>query len=178
MALMGTGQPHGSIVQIAYVVEDIETSIKNYVDRMGVGPWFIAGPFHPAKPLYRGKPVVPHVSLAVAYSGTMMIELIQQHDDTPSVFREAVNARGYGFHHWGVAVENFDEAVTRYLKQGYEIAFSDTAPMGMRVAYMDTVKELPGMVELIEGNAAFDGFFTPIYRASVGWDGQDPIRRA
>lgn len=49
--------------------------------------------------------------------------------------------------------------------------------MGMRVAYMDTLKELPGMVELLEGNAAFDGFFTPIYQASVGWDGRDPIRR-
>jgi hypothetical protein len=178
MALMGNGQPYGSIVQIAYIVEDIESAIETYVARMNIGPWFIAGPFHPAKPVYRGKVAVPHVSLAVAYTGTVMIELIAQHDDTPSVFREVAKSRGYGFHHWGIAVENFDEQVADYLAKGYEIAFSDTAPMGMRVAYMDTLGELPGMVELIEGNAAFEGFFTPIYKASIGWDGRDPIRRA
>jgi hypothetical protein len=151
--------------------------MKAYIERMGVGPWFVVGPFHPAKPVYRGTVVVPLFTLAVAYSGTMMIELIQQHDDVPSVFREAIKARGYGFHHWGVAVDNFDAALAGYLRQGYEVAFSDTAPMGMRVAYMDTLKDLPGMVELLEANAAFDGFFTPMYKASLGWDGRDPVRR-
>ena len=177
MALMGTGQPYGSIAQIAYVVADIETAVEAYVARMRVGPWFVVGPFHPAKPVYRGKAIVPHVSIALAYTGTMMIELIQQHDDAPSVFVEAVQARGYGFHHWGIAVEDFDRELDGYLAKGYEIAYSDTAPMGMRVAYMDTFRDLPGMVELLEGNAAFEEFFTPIYRASVGWDGRDPLRK-
>ncbi len=54
---------------------------------------------------------------------------------------------------------------------------TETAPRGRRGAYMDTLKELPGMVALIEGNAAFEGFFTPVYTASLGWDGHDPIRR-
>jgi hypothetical protein len=177
VALMGTGQPYGSILQTAFVVEDIHAAMKTYVDRMGVGPWFLAERFNPAKAVYRGTPNVPLFSLAVAYSGTTMLELIQQHDDTPSVFNEKPKAVRYGFHHWGVAVDNFDAEVARYLAQGYEIAFSDTAPMGMRVAYMDTTKELPGMIELIEGNAAFEGAFAPAYKASLNWDGRDPIRR-
>lgn len=85
--------------------------------------------------------------------------------------------RGYGFHHFGLAVREFDAELAAYLGKGYEIAFSDTAPMGMRVAYMDTEKELPGMVELIEGNQAFEDFFTPIFRASIVWDGKDAVRR-
>jgi hypothetical protein len=178
MGTLGTGQPFGSIVQTAYVVEDIESEMKAYVDRLGVGPWYLADRFRPPNPLYRGKVVAPLFSLAVAYSGATMIELIQQHDDLPSVFKEQIKERGYGFHHWGVGVENFDASVARYLKQGYEIAFSDTAPMGMRVAYMDTMKDLPGMVELIEANDAYESFFTPVYKASLGWDGRDPIRRA
>ena len=176
MGLMATGQPYGSVTQVAYVVEDIEASIRTYVDRMGIGPWFLASRFNPAKAVYRGTPNVPLFSLAVAYSGTTMLELIQQHDDTPSVFNEKPKASRYGFHHWGIAVENFDAEVERYRHDGYEIAFSDTAPMGMRVAYMDTSKVLPGMVELIEGNAAFDGAFAPAYKASLKWDGRDPIR--
>jgi catechol 2,3-dioxygenase-like lactoylglutathione lyase family enzyme len=177
MGLMATGQPYGSITQVAYVVEDIQAAMRTYVDRMGVGPWFLASRFNPAKAVYRGTPNVPLFSLAVAYSGTTMLELIQQHDDTPSVFIEKPKPQRYGFHHWGVVVKDFDAEVDRYLKQGFEIAFSDTAPMGMRVAYMDTSRELPGMIELLEGNAAFDGAFKPVYDASIGWDGRDPIRR-
>ena len=177
MVSLGTGQPYGSIVQMAYVVADVDVTMKAYIERMGVGPWFVAGPFHPQKPVYRGKVVVPHLTLAFAYSGTMMIELIQQHDDSPSVVTEAVKARGYGFHHWGLGVADFDAALAGYRRQGYVVAYSDTAPMGMRVAYMDTLKELPGMVELIEANAAFDAYFTPMYKASLGWDGHDPVRR-
>jgi hypothetical protein len=149
---MGTGQPYGSILQTAFVVEDIHAAMKTYVDRMGVGPWFLAERFNPAKAVYRGTPNVPLFSLAVAYSGTTQVELIQQHDDTPSVFNEKPKAVRYGFHHWGVAVDNFDAEVARYLSQGYE-------------------------VELIEGNAAFEGAFAPAYKASLNWDGREPIRR-
>jgi len=177
MTMMMTGQPFGSVAQMAYVVEDAEASMRGYLARMNIGPWYVAGPFHPMKPVYRGEAVVPHLTLAFAYSGTMMIELIQQHDDAPSVFGEVARSRGFGFHHYGVATRDFDTDVARYLADGYTIAFSDTAPMGMRVAYMDTLNELPGMVELIEGNGAFEDFFTPIYRASLDWDGREPIRR-
>lgn len=98
MALLGTGQAYGGIAQTAYVVEDVDAAMTAYVERMRVGPWFVAGPFHPAKPVYRGRPIVPHLTLAFAHTGTMMIELIEQHDDAPSVFAEVARARGYGFH--------------------------------------------------------------------------------
>jgi hypothetical protein len=42
---------------------------------------------------------------------------------------------------------------------------------------MDTTAFLPGMVELIEANAALDQFFTDIYNKSQNWDGRDPIRQ-
>jgi hypothetical protein len=177
MELMGTGQPYGTVGQVAYFVKDIQAEMKAYVERMRVGPWFVAGPFTPPKGVYRGKPTTPRFTLALAYSGATQIELIQQHDETPSVFLENLKTRGYGFHHFGIPVKDFDAEVAAYLAKGYEIAFSDTAPMGMRVAYMDTTRELPGMVELIEGNAAFENFFTPLYKAALGWDGKDPIRQ-
>ncbi len=33
-----TGQPHGSIAQIAYIVPDIEAAMRSYVARLNVGP--------------------------------------------------------------------------------------------------------------------------------------------
>ncbi len=48
---------------------------------LGLGPWFLRGPLQARKPVYRGQPQDLRLSIAIAYSGHMMIELIQQHDD-------------------------------------------------------------------------------------------------
>ena len=95
------GPPVGAIVQYAYVVEDIDRSIAYFIDRLHVGPWFVRGPFVPAVARYRGEPTSPEVSLARAFTGHAMVELVVQHDDAPSVFHEGGGPRRYGFHHWG-----------------------------------------------------------------------------
>ncbi len=112
----------------------------------------------------------------MSFAGHMMIELIQQHNSAPSVYREVIEKRGYGFHHWGVASKNFDDDVAQYRNRGAEEAFSLRVPSGGRVAYMDTTAQLPGMVELIELGADLEPMFTRFYRASLGWDGKDPVR--
>jgi hypothetical protein len=42
---------------------------------------------------------------------------------------------------------------------------------------MDAARDLPGMIELVEHTAAQELVYTSMYRAAVGWDGSDPIRR-
>ena len=41
---------------------------------------------------------------------------------------------------------------------------------------MDTTKDLPGYVELIELGGGFERPSASFYRASIGWDGKDPVR--
>jgi hypothetical protein len=41
---------------------------------------------------------------------------------------------------------------------------------------MDTTAQLPGFVELIELGGAFEPVFNNFYRATIGWDGKDPVR--
>jgi hypothetical protein len=41
---------------------------------------------------------------------------------------------------------------------------------------MYTTAQLPGFVELIELGAGFEAVFSKFYRASIGWDGVDPVR--
>lgn len=177
--LFNFGQPHGGIVQVAYVVEDIQRATTEFTARLKIGPWFVSGPFTPAKEArYRGKPTDINLTLAVGFSGHMSFELIQQHNDVPSVYREMVDKTGYGFHHWGVPVPDLDRAVEEHRAQGYEVAFSDRSPRGYRVVYMDTTRDLPGMIELMEMKVSLEARYTEMYLASVGWDGQDPIRRA
>ena len=112
----------------------------------------------------------------MAFAGHMNIELIQLNNDAPSVYRELIERRGYGFHHWGRATWHFDRDVEQYRAAGHELAFICRVPSGGRVAYMDTTRELPGFVELIELGGAFESVFSRFYRASIDWDGVDPVR--
>ena len=85
----------GAIVQHAYTVADIEAAALRETRACGIGPWFLRGPFTPPDARYRGEPSRATFTLARAFLGPVMVELIQQHDDEPSVFRE----RPLGFHH-------------------------------------------------------------------------------
>jgi hypothetical protein len=178
MPLLNFGQPVGGIIQVAYVVESIERSMQEFTARLKIGPWFVSGPFVPPEGIYRGRPTHMRLTLAVGFCGHMSFELIEQHDDAPSVYREMVDKRGYGFHHWGIPTSNLDAEVERYGALGYQPAFSDRSPRGYRVVYVDTTRDLPGMIELMEATTALEARYTEMYLASVGWDGSDPIRRA
>jgi hypothetical protein len=108
----------GEILQVAYTVPDVEQAALAYAQRLRIGPWFVRGPLQSAKSRYRGAPTDLSVTIALSYSGPLMLELIQQNNDAPSVYRDTIDARGHGFHHWGIACERFDDAVANYQRNG------------------------------------------------------------
>jgi Glyoxalase/Bleomycin resistance protein/Dioxygenase superfamily len=170
------GPPYNGVIQIAYTVTDIQAAMRHYTELLHIGPWFLIGPFVPLKGVYRGTPTRMHVSLGLAFAGQMMIELIEQHDEEPSVFRETLKARGaHGFHHWAIGAHDFENTVAHYKSRGYAEAFSDTAPMGFRVVYFDTSRDSPGMLEVIEMNAAAEEGCRTMYQAAQEWDGKTYI---
>jgi len=75
----------------------------------------------------------------------------------------------------GVATSNFDRDMGQ-CHRGHEPAFFARVPSGGRVAHMDATADLPAMVELIELGASFNPIFSGFYRATIGWDGKDPVR--
>jgi Glyoxalase/Bleomycin resistance protein/Dioxygenase superfamily len=129
MDVFSFGPRDDAIIQIAYTVADIEQGMRQYGELLRVGPWFLIGPFVPPKGRYRGAATKANFSLALAYTGELMIELIAQHDNEPSVFQETLKARGaHGFHHWAVGARDFEKTAERYRARGYQEAFTDTAP--------------------------------------------------
>jgi hypothetical protein len=112
----------------------------------------------------------------MAFAGHMQIELIQPKDNHPSVYKEIVDKRGYGFHHVGVAVEDAEVESAAYERRGYQVAFRAPVPSGGAVYYMDDGRNEPGFVELIPATAGMDDMFTRYWRASVDWKGENPIR--
>jgi hypothetical protein len=107
-----------------------------------------------------------------------MIELIEQHDKEPSVFQEALKVRGApGFHHWAIGTRDFEKTAAQYRARGYREVFSDTAPapLNCRIVYFDTGRDLPGMLEVIEINAATEEVYRGMYQAARDWNGKDHI---
>ena len=176
MALLEFGQPDRGIMQLAYVVPDIHEAMNEWVDTLRVGPWFLLDSFTGTHPVYRGQRSQAAVALAMSFAGHMNIELIQPLDDHPSVYREAIQAKGYGFHHWGVASRDVEADVALYAQRGMHPAFRAGVPTGGDVVYLDAGDRVPGFVELIPVNPLMERAFSAFYAASMAWDGSNRIR--
>ncbi|NKJ41910.1 VOC family protein [Novosphingobium sp. SG720] len=176
-AMLGYGQPIGGICQTAFVVRDINAAIDHFIRDCGAGPFFLLPHFLTEGQIYRGTPSNADVAIAMGFAGHMQIELIQPLDDHPSVYRETVEARGYGFHHVGIACLDVDAVLPGYLARGYTLAFRAPVPTGGAVAYLEGGHDAaPGFVELIPATAGMDSHFTAMWRAACDWDGRDPVR--
>ncbi len=177
MRTLGFGQKVGQVVQTAYVVQDIRASMDWWQKDAGVGPWFLLDSFTGPEQRYRGEPTKADVAIAMAFAGHMMIELIQPKDRHPSEYQETIRQRGYGFHHLGIAVEDVEAERVASAKRGYYVPFSTPVPSGGNVYYMGDGHNAPGFVELIAATEGTDEMFTRYWRASVDWDGRDPVRK-
>jgi Glyoxalase/Bleomycin resistance protein/Dioxygenase superfamily len=175
--LPGFGQPRGGIFQIAYIVADLDSALEQWTRRLRVGPFFVFPGFTLDQLEYRGQPSRLDITLACGYTGSICIELIEQHDDAPSVYRDVATTTGFGFHHCGIITASFDADLARLRDTGAALAMHGVAPgPGARVAYLDTRGALPGMTELIEQTPGVDALFTHMKNAAVDWDGRDAVR--
>lgn len=176
MSYTGFGRTSAGVLQMAWVVEDLDSAIRTWVEEHGVGPWFQMTNFAGADAVYRGRPSTASITLAMSFSGTMCVELIQPDDDQPSIFNEHVERHGYGFHHYGKLATDLEAEIDRYAANGHELVFRTTTPTGAQLAYVDTTKVLHGYQELIEVDSSTDPMFKHLYSAALNWDGKDPVR--
>lgn len=56
MALLTYGQPDDTIIQMAYVVADVQAAMRQWTDNLKAGPWFLLQDFSGVNPVYRGEP--------------------------------------------------------------------------------------------------------------------------
>lgn len=170
------GQPDGGVVQLAYVTRDIESAMRDMSASLGVGPWFLFERFELQELRYRGQPADFEVTLALGNSGAMQFELIVALDDRPSPYRELLETRGEGFHHYGVGVHDFDAAARSYVAAGSEEVLSARAGVGARARYFEGGACAFGMVELIEMTPQVQELWTVVQDAARRWDGAEPVR--
>jgi hypothetical protein len=164
----------GPIRQIGYVVTDLDSALRSWID-LGVGPWFVVRDL-PMRALYRGEPCEMTMSLAMANSGEMQVELIHQEDDTPSIFTEFLESNRPGFHQLAYWTTDFDATMKTVADAGWPVVWSGGEGFGVRFAYVEPPGSPAAVIEISELTEATLASSTHIREAAASWDGSEPIR--
>jgi len=163
-------------VQSCFIVPDIEAAMAEWLRVSDAGPFFVMSHVEPSNGVYRGQPAKLNMSCAFAQSGPMQIELIEQHCDNPSVYRDMYPAGTGGFHHFchwtdGTIAEEVEHYRARGIEAGYLASFGD-----LNFGYFDARNELGCFMEVLEREPGTLELFRMIAEAADGWDGSEPIR--
>lgn len=161
-----------AIIQLSWVVHDLEEAARRWHKATGIGPFLIGRHLQITDPLYRGVPGKIDFSIAIAQSGELQIELVQQHDDKPSCYRDMVPAGQEAMHHVAIMPADYDAGVQHYLDQGFAIASSGMFGQ-VRFCYVDCRPQLGHMVEIVEDCDQIRAFFANVKKAAAQWDGDE-----
>ncbi|OBB33705.1 glyoxalase [Mycolicibacterium peregrinum] len=164
----------GAIRQIGYVAGDLDAAVAGWV-QMGVGPWLVLRRIR-QRALYRGEPCEVEISIALANSGELQIEVIQQHGDQPSIYTEFLRNRGEGFHQLAYWPVDFDATLARVEAAGWPVVWSSADEGGVRYAYVEPPAPVATIIELMEFNEVTEGLATFVRGAAQDWDGSEPVR--
>ncbi|MGZ0188879.1 MAG: VOC family protein [Alphaproteobacteria bacterium] len=166
----------GDFRQVGVVVRDIEAAMQHWIDVCGVGPWFYAEQLPVTMFSYRGERHDDiHISVALANSGDVQIELIQQRCDTPSMYRDFLAAGHEGMQHWSSWPVDYDAKLEHALANGYTVGQQGDSARG-RFVYLRNEGHPGTVIEMAHMTKGRRKIFDGIAAASVNWDGADPIR--
>jgi len=167
----------GQIAQIGYVVTDIEASMQQWI-RHGVGPWFYIERVQTDYFRHRSVDSPVQMSIALANSGDVQIELIQQRNDAPSMYREFLDSGRSGAQHVAYWTTDFEDLYQRALAAGYTVGHEgQIGGERGRFAYLDTEHDQGTVIEISDISGAKGQMFAYIREQAAAWDGTDPIRR-
>ena len=172
----------GAIRQIAFVVRDLDAALQYWTQRLGVGPFFVLRNLSANEYVYRGQPSPPPLtSLALGNSGDLQVEIIQQHDERPSAYRDFLASGREGFQHvsaWLTRAE-YDATMAACRRDGVSVAHQGVITgSGVRFAYFATDAAPGGLMyeiaDIMDSPAA--ALMQMVADAARGWDGNEPIR--
>ena len=164
----------GPIRQIGFVVTDLDKALKPWV-ALGVGPWYVIRG-QQLRTLYRGEPCQVTLTIALANSGDMQIEIITQDDGDPSIYTDFLASGREGFNQLAYWTTDFDTAVQSAQDAGWPVVWSGGEDVGVRYAYVEPPGGPAPIIEISELNEATTGLGDFLRAAADSWDGTDPIR--
>jgi hypothetical protein len=166
----------GPARQNGYVVRDVRAAMDHWIKVMGVGPWYYIDRVKTDYFRHRGRDSGIEMSIALANSGNLQIELIQQRNDAPSMYREFLAAGREGLQHMSFWTTDYQALYDRALTLGYKVGHEGQIGGEKRFAYFDTEIHPGTVIEISDISGGKGRFFERIRQAAADWDGADPIR--
>jgi methylmalonyl-CoA/ethylmalonyl-CoA epimerase len=131
-------------------VHDIDKTSQAYADFFGVEKpqWFLTDAAEAAQTEFKGNPSEARAKLAFFDLGALQLELIEP-DFQPSTWRESLDENGEGPHHIAFVIDGMKEKIST-MERNQMPLLQKGEYTGGRYAYMDTVKDLKVILELLE----------------------------
>jgi len=169
-ALAGSLSSLGPVMQLSFLTRDMDKSIRYWTDVMGVGPFFRNEKIVLHDLRYRGEPTDVDFHTAMAYWGDLQIELVEQRNDSPSIYRDSLEAGEEGLQHVCVLVDDLDEARAICERAGAPVVQEGVIPGGAgRFVYVETGGGPGTIVELMEAGPAMLRAFEMMRAAAHDW---------
>ena len=165
----------GSVVQIAYMVDDVAAAAEEFSFRTGAGPFFVR---RNRVTNARGPgDTVGGFDHSSAYGqwGRVQVELVQTHTAEPAEFAETTLARNR-IHHVAIMVSSFDDQQRRYAEMGWPALLTATTRNGNNFAFHDARPQLGHLVEIYEPRPTILALYCKVADAATNWDRTDPVR--
>jgi len=170
----------GPIRQMGYVVRDLEAAMKHWTEVLRVGPFFHFERVKIVDYRYKGEPSDLWMSAALAQCGPVQIELIQQRNDAPSMYRDFLATGHEGLQHFAFWADekDFDAQLGRAKAAGFTVKMSGASIDATgRYVYFEQQQHPGTVVELSCLTASKKKVFDMVADAAKAWDGTDPIHR-
>jgi hypothetical protein len=167
----------GKVCQNGYVVRDIEKAMKFWTEVQRVGPFFYVPRVKIDWFRYRGANSAVEMSIALANSGDLQIELIQQRNDAPSMYLDFLKAHGEGLQHMSYWTTDYQALYDRAIASGFVVGHEGQIGGDKgRFAYFETAGHAGTVVEISDVSGGKGRFFGHVRKAAENWDGRDPVR--
>jgi hypothetical protein len=161
----------GPYMQIAYMTTDLNRAVQKWTSQKGVGPFVIAEHIKFEFVEFEGRSTRIDVSLAFAFSGNMQVELIIQHNDAPSVFK---NSDVLTPHHLGVLTPNIKADRQTLERAGWWLRQHSISKAGTEVMFFSDASG-DELIELIASNPDMLRRQEAMRTAASNWNGSDQL---
>lgn len=164
--------------QLAYKVNDLAAAAEAHHRAFGSGPFFVLRHVALASSVHRGTARPFDHSSAYGQWGSVMVELVVQHNSDDSALHDMFpwGSGREGLHHAALFVDDLEGEIARFAAEGAPLAQLSVTAGGTAFAFVDTRASLGHMLELYEPTGQLTGFYDFVAQASQGWDGQDFLR--